>query len=369
MASISTRRRKDGSTSWVVRIKYTHHGEQRVESRTFSSKQYRRRDAAAWAARREEAIQAGQLARLEDRQVTLAMLTQRYIEEYEEVAAWGKTKANDLRHLQGYDIAQRPVAALTAQDYIAHIRHRRATGAGAATANNDLIWWRIILKMAAGAWNAPVSTEALDSAAMVLRAHKVVSRSRRRTRRPTRQELDALLAHFADQDGRAQIPMVDLVLFQLFSARRIAETCRLRWADTDLAARRVLVRDMKDPRRKTGNDTWVTLTRQAAAILDRQPRGGERVFPYDSKSVGAAFRRGCKMVGIDDLRLHDLRHEATSWLFEAGLDIPRVAQVTGHKSWGSLQRYAHLEGTEAKDKYAHWRWLRHRNPGRLRAVQ
>ncbi|WP_353641770.1 hypothetical protein [Mesorhizobium sp. WSM2239] len=36
---------------------------------------------------------------------------------------------------------------------------------------------------------------------------------------------------------------------------------------------------------------------------------------------------------IDDLRFHDLRHEVTSRLFEAGLSIERVALVTGHRDW------------------------------------
>jgi hypothetical protein len=33
-------------------------------------------------------------------------------------------------------------------------------------------------------------------------------------------------------------------------------------------------------------------------------------FPYDPKSVGAAFTRACHILGIQDLRFHDLRHEA-----------------------------------------------------------
>ncbi|MBL4821255.1 MAG: tyrosine-type recombinase/integrase, partial [Gammaproteobacteria bacterium] len=46
---------------------------------------------------------------------------------------------------------------------------------------------------------------------------------------------------------------------------------------------------------------------------------------------------------IEDLHFHDLRHEATSRLFEAGLTIERVALVTGHKDWKMLRRYTHLK--------------------------
>ena len=59
-------------------------------------------------------------------------------------------------------------------------------------------------------------------------------------------------------------------------------------------------------------------------------------------SAGAAFRRACAILGIEDLRFHDLRREAASRLFEAGLPIERVALVTGHKTWEMLRRYTRL---------------------------
>jgi hypothetical protein len=57
------------------------------------------------------------------------------------------------------------------------------------------------------------------------------------------------------------------------------------------------------------------------------------------------------MLGIVDLHFHDLRHEATSRLFEQEivdengrrkLSIPEVQQVTLHESWKTLQRYVNL---------------------------
>ena len=41
--------------------------------------------------------------------------------------------------------------------------------------------------------------------------------------------------------------------------------------------------------------------------------------------------RACKKTNIKGLRFHDLRHEATSRLFEKGLSIMEVASITGHK--------------------------------------
>ncbi|MGA2563867.1 MAG: tyrosine-type recombinase/integrase [Steroidobacteraceae bacterium] len=48
------------------------------------------------------------------------------------------------------------------------------------------------------------------------------------------------------------------------------------------------------------------------------------------------------MLGIKALRFHDLRHEATSRLFERGYQIHEVAQFTLHESWNELKRYTNL---------------------------
>ncbi|MEP1612274.1 MAG: tyrosine-type recombinase/integrase [Roseobacter sp.] len=83
---------------------------------------------------------------------------------------------------------------------------------------------------------------------------------------------------------------------------------------------------------------WVRVTAQAKQL--RRAKG--RIFPYNSRSVGTAFRRACVEVSIKDLHFHDLRHEGTSRLFEAGFAIEQVALVTGHKEWKMLRRYTHI---------------------------
>ena len=87
----------------------------------------------------------------------------------------------------------------------------------------------------------------------------------------------------------------------------------------------------------TGYNPVALLLEQRAAISSIN-----LVFPYNSKSLGTAFRRTCRALGIVDLHFHDLRHEATSRLFEAGFDIPEVSLVTGHKDWKMLRRYLNI---------------------------
>jgi len=113
----------------------------------------------------------------------------------------------------------------------------------------------------------------------------------------------------------------------------------------------LLIRDRKDPRRKNGNDQRIPLLDvsgyDACAIIEEQRKFSEgncgRIFPYNGKSVGTAFHRQCRELEIEDLHFHDLRHEGTSRLFEAGFFIEQVALVTGHKDWKMLRRYTHLK--------------------------
>lgn len=138
--------------------------------------------------------------------------------------------------------------------------------------------------------------------------------------------------------------MAEIVRFAIASARRQEEITRLRWEDLDEATHTIVVRDVKHPTAKAGNHRRAKLTAEGLAILLRQPKrdGQPRIFPYKSDSISSTFTRSCALLGINDLVFHDLRHEATSRLFEAGYAIHEVAQFTLHESWTELKRYTQL---------------------------
>jgi len=110
------------------------------------------------------------------------------------------------------------------------------------------------------------------------------------------------------------------------------------------------IRDRKDPRHKQGNDQRIPLLAVSGydgfALIEEQrairSNSEDRIFPYVSKSASASFTRACAELEIEDLQFHDLRHEGTSRLFEAGFSIQQVALVTGHRDWKILRRYTHL---------------------------
>lgn len=73
-------------------------------------------------------------------------------------------------------------------------------------------------------------------------------------------------------------------------------------------------------------------------------------FGVTARTLSAAVLRARKKLGLKDLRLHDLRHEATSKLFEKGLSPMEVATMTGHKTLNTLKRYTHPNVTEIARK-------------------
>ncbi|HSH29130.1 MAG TPA: tyrosine-type recombinase/integrase [Thiohalobacter sp.] len=59
---------------------------------------------------------------------------------------------------------------------------------------------------------------------------------------------------------------------------------------------------------------------------------------------------GAVQAGLSDLRFHDLRHEATSRLFEKGFNIMEVASITGHQYLKMLKRYTHMDARRLAER-------------------
>ena len=60
-------------------------------------------------------------------------------------------------------------------------------------------------------------------------------------------------------------------------------------------------------------------------------------------NIAKQWQKIKKQAGIDDLRFHDLRHEAATRLAEQGLTVPQIQQYTLHDDWNSLKRYVNLD--------------------------
>ena len=173
---------------------------------------------------------------------------------------------------------------------------------------------------------------------------------RRKLTRFLSQEEVQRLHHALDHSAATQpsrTPQADIIRLLLLTGCRKSEIVTLRWQDVDGDA--LNLADAKSgPRR-------VFLNAPARAILERQPRTGNAyVFPSPSKP-GRPLSGDLKLwrsvrrdAGIEDVRLHDLRHTFASHAVLRGIPLPIVSRLLGHRRPSMTMRYAHVGDRETE---------------------
>ena len=68
--------------------------------------------------------------------------------------------------------------------------------------------------------------------------------------------------------------------------------------------------------------------------------GGEK--PIHENSISNHFKRYCKIAGVKEIRLHDLRHSFVSMCIHLGATVPVVADLIGDTQQQVMKTYAHL---------------------------
>ncbi|WP_336814898.1 site-specific integrase [Bosea sp. MMO-172] len=350
MATIILRKRADGTIGYQAQILISRDGKKpHRETKTFDREQA----AKTWAKRREKALKLpGALEQVRAKDPKLAEVVDQYIREYER--AMGRTKAQVLRAIKSMPMAEMRCSEIRSADYVSMAQ---SLDVKPQTRANYMSHLGSIVAIARPMWSYPLDQQAMKDAFVVCNRMGITGKSKARDRRPTLAELDKIMQHYGDRKARrpAMMPMQKIVAFAIFSTRRQEEICRIKWADLDEAGARILVRDMKNPGEKIGNNVWCDLPPEALAIIKSMPKVGDRIFPYSSGAISANFTRATAFLDFPDLTFHDLRHEGVSRLFEVGVSIPRAAAVSGHRSWQSMKRYTHIRQTG--DKFEDWKWL------------
>jgi len=137
--------------------------------------------------------------------------------------------------------------------------------------------------------------------------------------------------------------------FAVRTAMRREEIAGLTWDRGNLQRRTVYL-----PRTQNGEQRLVPFSPRALAVLRQAgPKASRLVFGMSADAISAAMIDTRHRAGIEDLRFHDLRHEATSRLFEqTDLDVMEIKSITGHKSLQMLSRYSHLRTERLVERLA-----------------
>lgn len=144
----------------------------------------------------------------------------------------------------------------------------------------------------------------------------------------------------------------------LETAMRLGEIFTLKTEDVDLRRRTIFLHKTKN-----GHQRQVPISSTLLAVLQAHDMSHEWMFPDwwqggdddHKKLVGHRithlFARRFEQAGCPDFRFHDIRHEATSRIYErTNLSDLEVASITGHKGFRMLQRYANLRGSNLAAK-------------------
>ncbi|MCR9150424.1 MAG: site-specific integrase [Rhodobacteraceae bacterium] len=338
---------ENGKASFRVQLRKSARGKTLNLTKTFSTLPMARK----WKKRKLAEIEIGSIQTVERSGATVAEAINARLAIHKNLGrsakqqlSWlkdskfGKTKLSDLS-----------LDALTnlADDMLAEERQAQ-TVAGYLTILVHTLDW-------ASRRGFSVPVPALKEAMEQMWEDEILARSEERNRRPTIDELNRIL-DAVSSNKRQKSPLAKIIVFAIFSCRRLAEICSLRWDDLNIEQKKILVRDMKHPRKKKGNNVWCNLTDEALEIILSMPRTSEYIFPFKATSVGTAWRRHRDRLNICDLRFHDLRHEGITRLFEMGIPAAFVAKHSGHKNGGCLYRYEHVE--QQGDKFMTWEWTK-----------
>lgn len=326
-------------TRWRAQIRKAG---QKSTSKTFTTKAA----AIKWASEIENSTAVAT-------RLTVAELIEKYREQKEQSKKPIGKKTNThymLKNLASDDYGLGPVKveALSTEHLVKYCQIRLKT-VQPSTANMEITQLGTVLKHTKSLLNLRIG-DVVGDARPTLRHYKLIGSGKARSRRPTAAELTAI---YEALDKRPRLKHLrDILSLAIITGMRRGEICRIKWLDLDENKKTVVVRERKHPTEKATNDQEIPLIGAAWEIVTSQPKkpGQVRIFPYAPTTITNRFTEICQDLGIEDLHLHDMRHEAISALFESGWQIPEVATVSGHKDWRQLKRYTQIEPASLHNK-------------------
>ena len=321
--------RKRGPYQWQAQVRKKG---QPLQTKTFET----RAEAEQWARAIEVEMDKGMfVSRAEAESTTLKELLERYLAEITPPKKGAASETNRLRALMRLPLARRYVAGIRGMN-IARFRDERLRKVTPSTVKRDLVLLGHVFEVARKEWGIYVHNPVRDI--------KLPSENRPQDRRLQ----DGEEARLLDASEQARNPwLLPIVQLALETAMRQGELIRLRWEHIDLNRRTAHLPDTKN-----GESRTVPLSTLAIRVLRTLPRSLHgQVFPgVTTEAIKRAYIRAVRRACIENLRFHDLRHEATTRLFEKGLNIMEVASVTGHKDLRMLRRYTHLKAEDLARK-------------------
>ena len=279
------------------------------------------------AARRDDARQAP----------TVADLADRYMTEHAELHKKPRSVEEDRRMLKGSvlpALGSKRITEVTRED-VAKLHHRMRETPYAANRTLALISKMFNL---AERWGLrPDGTNPCR--------HVDKYKEKKRERYLSELELARLgrVLSEVEQAGDETKYVVAAIRLLLFLGARMTEILTLRWEYIDYERNCIRLPDSK-----TGAKV-IPLNAQALEVLDNIPhQDGSPWIICGSKdghhfvNLEKPWRRIRSRAGLEDVRLHDLRHSFAAMAATANLSLPLIGGLLGHREASTTKKYAHL---------------------------
>jgi len=301
-------------------------------SRTFQLKSH----AELWARETERAIELGALSLpIEQRTDTLGDILARYLKEVSPAKRGFDAERYRIAKLLRHDLSQKQLSLVTSAD-ISCFRDARLVEVSSGSVRKELQLLSHTIEIAIREWAYQLPSNPVR---LVRMPPDVASRERRLE---GSEEVRLLEAAGTSRN----IWLKPFIVFAVETAMRRGEVLALNWSEINRTKSIAQITMSKN-----GRSRAVPLSSRALTLLSDLPQSLEgHVFPLSIDSLRSTWRVACKRAEIEDLRVHDLRHEATSRFFERGLSVMEVASITGHRDLRMLARYTHLKAEDLARK-------------------
>ena len=317
MATITKRKNK-----WQVRIRLSNYP---TITKTFSLKSH----ALAWGRETEMKVERGIF--VERVEQTLGQILEHYL-----IKVSPNKKSYEIEKIRIKRILREPIcrigfSQLKARHFIKY-RDERLKTVSRTTVRHDLSLFSHVFETAIKEWDMPINGNPI-------RQITKPKENKARDRRLENDEEERLLLSCSQSKNPYLLPFV---IVATETTMRRGELLQLERQHLNINNRTAYL-----PMTKNGDSRTVPLSTRAIATLNKIPiHISGKVFPLSETALRGLWNRACRRAGINDLHLHDLRHEGTSRLFELGLNIMEVSTITGHKDLKMLKRYTHLKAED-----------------------
>lgn len=326
------RKRND---KWQARV-------QRSGQSSIAKSFHTKADALKWARNVESQLDLGTLVPKQTMPRLMPML-ERYVAEVTPTKKGESQERYRAAQLMKTKLADLFMDKITGE-VVAKYRDQRLTQVSNNTVRLELAFLSVVFEQARKEWGLAVSNP--------VRQIRMPKPGKPRTRRLEAGEEEALLKACAASGAHY---LHSFVVLAIETGMRFGELAGVTWANVNFEKRTIYLPDTKNGQART-----VPLSTRAVAAVQILPRAiSGRLFSVKPGSIRSAFliavqkaKAGSHEGMFENLRFHDLRHEAVTRLFEKGLNPIEVGMVSGHKTLSMLLRYTHLRPEELVAKLA-----------------